>query len=133
MLKRTGLTQKLVDREDERMRGLPTPTTRYRRRAWLEFQRALDPLDALEEPGRDFRAGDRDPYGLERLPRLQAEPVGGGAKRGLDRLGRERLERRERGGCGLEHRAAAVQLRCVRRDVVEEEAGERGELAEALD
>src|SRR5712692_9896285 len=90
-------------------------------------------LDALEEPRRDFRARDRDPYGLEGLPRLQAEPVGGSAKRGLDRLGRERLERRERGGRGLEHRAAAVQLGCVRRDVVEEEACKRRELAEALD
>ena len=26
------------------IRGLPHPTQRFRRRAWLEFQRALDPL-----------------------------------------------------------------------------------------
>ena len=26
------------------MRELPRPTVSYRRRAWLEFQRAIDPL-----------------------------------------------------------------------------------------
>jgi hypothetical protein len=26
------------------IRGLPQPTTAFRRRAWLRFQRALDPL-----------------------------------------------------------------------------------------
>jgi hypothetical protein len=25
-------------------RGLPVPSAAYRRRAWLEFQRAIDPL-----------------------------------------------------------------------------------------
>jgi hypothetical protein len=25
-------------------KGLPIPTAAYRRRAWLEFQRAIDPL-----------------------------------------------------------------------------------------
>ena len=30
--------------EKERDRGLPRPTASFRRRAWIEFQRALDPL-----------------------------------------------------------------------------------------
>jgi hypothetical protein len=29
---------------------VPTPTASYRRRAWLEFQRALDPLAKLKPP-----------------------------------------------------------------------------------
>jgi hypothetical protein len=28
----------------ELLKGLPQPTTAFRRRAWLRFQRALDPL-----------------------------------------------------------------------------------------
>jgi hypothetical protein len=36
---------KLVDRGDESNSWQPpTPTARFRRRAWLAFQRALDPL-----------------------------------------------------------------------------------------
>jgi hypothetical protein len=34
----------LPSREHESPSGLPTPTTQFRRRAWLLFQRALDPL-----------------------------------------------------------------------------------------
>jgi hypothetical protein len=30
--------------EHEELPDLPAPTPSYRRRAWLEFQRALDPL-----------------------------------------------------------------------------------------
>lgn len=40
-----GDTRKLVGRGDTtETEGLPTPSMRFRRRAWLEFQRALDPL-----------------------------------------------------------------------------------------
>jgi hypothetical protein len=31
-------------RRDERSAELPAPTPSFRRRAWLDFQRALDPL-----------------------------------------------------------------------------------------
>jgi hypothetical protein len=41
----TGDTGKLVGRGNELKRQeLPTPTGQFRRRAWLLFQRALDPL-----------------------------------------------------------------------------------------
>ncbi|HUH16148.1 MAG TPA: hypothetical protein VML35_09715 [Gaiellaceae bacterium] len=33
-----------VDREAAAAPELPRPSTSFRRRAWLEFQRALDPL-----------------------------------------------------------------------------------------
>ena len=33
-----------VDRETAAVPELPTPSASFRRRAWLEFQRALDPL-----------------------------------------------------------------------------------------
>jgi hypothetical protein len=32
-------------KEDE---SLPTPSASYRRRAWIEFQRALDPLSPIK-------------------------------------------------------------------------------------
>jgi hypothetical protein len=32
--------------------SLPKPTASYRRRAWLEFQRALDPLAPIKRPPR---------------------------------------------------------------------------------
>jgi hypothetical protein len=41
--------------EREVLRGLPQPTTSFRRRAWLQFQRALDPL----APPKRFRIGRR--------------------------------------------------------------------------
>jgi hypothetical protein len=38
-------TSELVDRGDTRhTEELPLPTMQFRRRAWLRFQRALDPL-----------------------------------------------------------------------------------------
>jgi hypothetical protein len=37
------------------LKGLPQPTTAFRRRAWIRFQRALDPLS----PPRPFRIGRR--------------------------------------------------------------------------
>lgn len=37
-------TQKHREREAQ----VPTPTASYRRRAWLEFQRALDPLAPIK-------------------------------------------------------------------------------------
>jgi hypothetical protein len=41
----TGDTRKLVGRGDTKgADGVPTPTMQFRRRAWLLFQRALDPL-----------------------------------------------------------------------------------------
>jgi hypothetical protein len=40
-----GEWRKLVGRGDARdTEGMPTPSMRFRRKAWLEFQRALDPL-----------------------------------------------------------------------------------------
>jgi hypothetical protein len=36
-------------------KGLPQPTTAFRRRAWLQFQRALNPLS----PPKPFRIGRR--------------------------------------------------------------------------
>jgi hypothetical protein len=39
-----GALKKLVGRGDTTNEGLPTPSMRFRRKAWLEFQRALDPL-----------------------------------------------------------------------------------------
>jgi hypothetical protein len=32
------------DRHDEDLQGLPEPTAPFRRRAWMLFQRTLDPL-----------------------------------------------------------------------------------------
>ena len=43
----------------------------------LERGLATEQLEALEQPGRDRRARDGDPDRLERLPRLEAELVGG--------------------------------------------------------
>jgi hypothetical protein len=37
------------------LKGLPQPTTAFRRRAWLQFQRALNPLS----PAKPFRIGRR--------------------------------------------------------------------------
>jgi hypothetical protein len=37
------------------VKGLPQPTTAFRRRAWLAFQRALDPLSSPKP----FRIGRR--------------------------------------------------------------------------
>jgi hypothetical protein len=51
--------RKRADKEDERPMqpekrepelSLPRPTTSFRRRAWLEFQRALDPLAPVRQP-----------------------------------------------------------------------------------
>jgi hypothetical protein len=46
MAKGAGDTSKLVGRGDttEEPQSLPSPSMQFRRRAWLEFQRALDPL-----------------------------------------------------------------------------------------
>jgi hypothetical protein len=45
MSKRAGDSKKLVGRGNEyKGAGLPNPSTQFRRRAWLAFQRALDPL-----------------------------------------------------------------------------------------
>jgi hypothetical protein len=38
---RTGGSERAEPRD---LKGLPQPTTAFRRRAWLRFQRALDPL-----------------------------------------------------------------------------------------
>ena len=61
---------------------------------------AAEQLEALEEPGRDLRAGDREPDRLERVARLLAELVGERAQ-GLLEPGRlprlDRLEALERG------------------------------------
>jgi hypothetical protein len=45
MLKGPGDTREPVGRGDTvTMWGLPIPTMQFRRRAWLAFQQALDPL-----------------------------------------------------------------------------------------
>ena len=45
MTKGAGDTSKLVVRGDtNEEQSLPSPSMQFRRRAWLEFQRALDPL-----------------------------------------------------------------------------------------
>jgi hypothetical protein len=48
MTSRRGDTRKLVVARGDTTRatvaGLPLPTMQFRRRAWLQFQRALDPL-----------------------------------------------------------------------------------------
>ena len=44
-MKKGAVTNGLVGREDTKNgEGLPTPSMQFRRRAWLSFQRALDPL-----------------------------------------------------------------------------------------
>jgi hypothetical protein len=46
-MKKGAVTGGLVGRGDTKnAEGLPTPSMRFRRRAWLSFQRALDPLAA---------------------------------------------------------------------------------------
>ncbi|MBA3384679.1 MAG: hypothetical protein H0T20_08505 [Actinobacteria bacterium] len=45
----TGGSERAGTREV--IQGLPKPTTAFRRRAWLQFQRALDPLS----PPKPFR------------------------------------------------------------------------------
>ena len=35
---------KCVDKPNEEERGVPVPTESFRRRAWRQFERALDPL-----------------------------------------------------------------------------------------
>jgi hypothetical protein len=45
MMKDTSPDRALVSRGGtQHLDDLPTPSMRFRRRAWLEFQRALDPL-----------------------------------------------------------------------------------------
>jgi len=45
MFKDTGPKRALVSRGGtQHLEEFPTPSMRFRRRAWLEFQRALDPL-----------------------------------------------------------------------------------------
>jgi hypothetical protein len=39
-----GDTRKLVVARGDTTRAIPQPTMQFRRRAWLQFQRALDPL-----------------------------------------------------------------------------------------
>jgi hypothetical protein len=41
-----GDTRELVGRGDtnQKLHGMPAPSMQFRRRAWLAFQRALDPL-----------------------------------------------------------------------------------------
>jgi hypothetical protein len=49
-MKKGAVTRGLVHRGDtETMEGLPKPSMRFRRRAWLTFQRALDPLAAPKQ------------------------------------------------------------------------------------
>jgi hypothetical protein len=49
-MKKGAVTSGLVGRGDTRnTEGLPTPSMQFRRRAWLIFQRALDPLAAPKQ------------------------------------------------------------------------------------
>ena len=57
---------------------------------------AAEQLNALEEARRDRRPGDREPDRLKSLPRFELEPLCERAKLGLDPLGREGLDTRER-------------------------------------
>jgi len=52
---RIGAREKQRPSLEKTWRHLPLPTVRFRRRAWVEFQRALDPLappKALRHPQR---------------------------------------------------------------------------------
>src|SRR5712691_8612141 len=90
-------------------------------------------LDALEEPRRHLRTGDRDSDRLEGLARRELESFGESAERRLDLLRGKRLNALELVAGGGDDRRAAVQQRRVGLDVAEQEAGEVRELAEALD
>jgi hypothetical protein len=51
--RRRGSAEEAAERDVERVRSrLPRPTPHFRRRSWLAFQRALDPL-APPKPLRD--------------------------------------------------------------------------------
>jgi len=53
---------------------LPRPTTQFRRRAWLEFQRALDPLAPPKPlPGALIRAIDSSLPSSSRLSKSPGE------------------------------------------------------------
>jgi hypothetical protein len=53
---------------------LPRPTTQFRRRAWLEFQRALDPLAPPKPlPGALMRAIDSSFPSTSRLSKRPGE------------------------------------------------------------
>ena len=55
---------------------LPRPTTQFRRRAWLEFQRALDPLAPPKPlPGLLIRAIDSSFPSTSRLSNNPGETV----------------------------------------------------------
>jgi hypothetical protein len=44
-MKKVARTSRLVGRGDtDRIEELPTPSQQFRRRAWRDYQRALDPL-----------------------------------------------------------------------------------------
>jgi hypothetical protein len=45
----------MLDDIQKRPKGLPKPTTSFRRRAWMEFQKAIDPL----APPKPLRIGRR--------------------------------------------------------------------------
>src|SRR4051794_23251088 len=94
---------------------------------------APEQLEALEEPGRDPRAGNGDPDRLKRLPRLQAVLLRKLPEGGLDRIGRPRLDAGKRGGGVPQKRRAAVELGRVRADLAEEETGEGRELPQRRD
>jgi hypothetical protein len=52
---------------------LPRPTTQFRRRAWLEFQRALDPLAPPKPLGALIRAIDSSLPSSSRLSKSPGE------------------------------------------------------------
>jgi hypothetical protein len=52
-----GQTHTQGDKHGNLEARLPAPTASYRRRAWLEFQRAIDPLAPIKpQPRRQHRA-----------------------------------------------------------------------------
>src|SRR5581483_2426868 len=71
---------------------------------------AAEQLDALEQPGADVRARDRDTDRLEGVAGLEAVALGKPAKRGFDVLGVKRLDRLQCLGSLPDDRSAAVEL-----------------------
>src|SRR5262249_39606991 len=131
---------------------LPRPTTQFRRRAWREFQRALDPLappkplpgalisdrlglpqhlEALEQARRDLRPGQREADWLKGLSRLETESLGKLTQRRLDRRRVKGLHFRQHVGRSREH--GTIFERPLGRHSLEEEAGEARKLAQRRD
>ena len=152
-------TRACTGRDEASDATLPTPTPQFRRRAWRTFQRALDPLGAAaaaayaataalsrasvfsrpsssmlsNRPGETFepvtatRIGWKPCRGFR--PSRSATPRSAASI--ASAVNGSTLGERRR--APPRARRAAVELGRIGLDVVEEEAGERGELAEPRD